>query len=78
MPKRPNKSLEIGEIPNNLEESYQVIVPTEKTNSFRILDINIYMTIGNKHLRSSSKEIDRDKVTDILEKSIKLVEDVGL
>ena len=30
MPKRPNKSLEIGEIPNNLEESYQVIVPTEK------------------------------------------------
>ena len=40
-----------------LEESYQVIVPTDKTNSFRCMDTKKYMNMVNEHLRCSSNEV---------------------
>ena len=52
------------------EESDQVIVLTDKTNSFGSMDAKKHMTMLNEHLRCSSKEIDRDKVREIyMEKS---------
>ena len=36
-----------------LEESDQVIFPTDKNNSFGCMDTKIYMTIVNEHLRCS-------------------------
>ena len=39
MPRRCNKNWDINETIRLLEESYQVIVPTDKTNSFRNMDM---------------------------------------
>ena len=60
-----------------LEESDQVIVPTDKTNSFRCMGMKKYMTMVNEHLRCPSKEIERDKVREIFEKSRELLDEVG-
>ena len=51
-----------------LEESDQVIFPTDKTNSFRCMYTKKYMAMVNEHLRCSSKEIEGDKVREIFEK----------
>ena len=67
----------MGEIFNNLEYIDQVIVPTDKTNSFRCLSMKEYMTMVNKYFRSSSNEIDRDKARDIFKKSRDLLYEVG-
>ena len=77
IPRIRKKNWDMGEIINNLEESDKAIVPTDKTNSFRSVDTKNYMITVNEHLRISSKEIDRDKVIDIFEKSRELVEDFG-
>ena len=60
-----------------LEESDQVIVITDKTNSFICMDTKKYMTMVNGHLRCSSKEIERDKLREIFEKAIELWNEVG-
>ena len=60
-----------------LEESDQVIFPTDKTNSFRTMDTEKYMTMVNEHLRCSSREIERDRVKEIVEKSRELLNEVG-
>ena len=67
----------MGETLRNLEESDQVMVPTDKTNIFRSVDTKKYMTMVNEHFRCSSKEIDRDKVRYIFEKARELVHEVG-
>ena len=48
-----------------LEERDQVIVTTDKTNIFRYVDTQKYMTMFNEHLRCSSKIFERDKVRDL-------------
>ena len=66
----------MGEILNNLEESDKVIVTTDNTNSFRSVDTKKNMTMVNENLISSSKEIYRDKLRNILRKIRELVDDV--
>ena len=63
----------MGEIFNDLDESDQVIVPTDKTNSFISLDTK-NMTMVNEHLRSLLREIDRDKAGEIFEKAKEFVD----
>ena len=57
MPIRCKKNWDMNETIRILEESYQVIVPTDKTNSFRCMDTKKYMTMVNEHLRCSSNEV---------------------
>ena len=59
----------MGKIFDNLEDSDQVIVPNDKTNGFRCVDTEKYMNMVNECLRCSSKEIERDKVREIFDKS---------
>ena len=49
MPRTCNNNLEMGEIFKNLEDSYQVIVQTDKTNIFRSVKTKKYMTTVNEH-----------------------------
>ena len=67
MPRRCKKNWDINETIRLLDESDQIIVPTDKTNSFRNMDTEKYMTMVNEHLRCSSREIERDKVREIFE-----------
>ena len=62
------KKWEMGEIFTNLEGSDQVIIPTDKINSFRSASTNKYMTMVNEHLGISANEIYRDKLRAIFEK----------
>ena len=65
MPRKCKNNWEMGETLSILEESDQVIVPTDKTDSFRIMDTKKYMTMVNENLRCSSKKIYRDRLREI-------------
>ena len=78
MPRIFKNKWDMGEIFTNLEGSDQVIIPTDKINSFRSASTNKYMTMVNEHLGISANEIYRDKVIDIFEKVRELVDEVGL
>ena len=69
MPRRCKKHWDINETIRLLDESDQVILPADKTNSFRNMDTEKYMTMVNENLRCSSREIERDKVREIFEKA---------
>ena len=49
IPIRCQKHWDMGEIFNNLEDSVQVIVPTDRTNSFWNVSTKIYMTMVNEN-----------------------------
>ena len=66
----------MGEILNNLEHIYQIIVPTDKINIYMI--VNNKNTIVNENLENSSKDIDRDKLREIFDKARELVGEVVL
>ena len=68
MPIRCRQNWNMGETLIILDESDKSIVPTDKNNSFRNMNIKKYMTMVNEHLRCSSNETDRDKVREIFEK----------
>ena len=67
---------DMGEILNNLEHIYQIIVPTDKINRYMI--VNNKKTIVNENLENSSKDIDRDKLREIFDKASELVGEVVL
>ena len=71
------KNFEVDDIINNLEDSYKLIVITDKNNSFRSLYTKEYMTMVNENLENSSNEIDRGKARYIFDKSRELVDEVG-
>ena len=47
MPRICKKNWDMGKIFNNLDESDQVIVPTNKNDSFRSVSTEKYMTMVN-------------------------------
>ena len=72
IPRRCKKIWDVNETIRILEEIDQVIVPTDKTNSFRWMDTEKYMTMVNESLIFSSKQIERDKVRGIFDKEREL------
>ena len=77
MPRRFKNNWDMDEIFNNLEDSYELIVPNNKTNSFRSVSTEKYMTMVNEHLRISSNKIYMDKLRETFEKLGELVDEVG-
>ena len=77
MPRICKKNWDMGKIFNNLDESDQVIVPTNKNDSFRSVSTEKYMTMVNEHLRISSNKIYMDKLRETFEKLGELVDEVG-
>ena len=69
---------EIGEIYNNLDFRNQVIVSTDKTNSFMSVSTKQYMPMVYKYLRHLLNKLDIDKVKEIYEKERELVDEIGL
>ena len=66
----------MGDIFNNLKDSNQVIVSTDKTNSFRSVAMKECMTMVDEHLVNLVKEIERYKVREILDKAIELMDEI--
>ena len=69
IPKKRKNNFKKGKTLRILEESDKLIIPTDKTNSFRSVETKQYMTMANKNLRCSSREVYRDKVREIFEKN---------
>ena len=78
MPRVCKKNYDMNEKIRILEESDQVIFPTDKNNSFGCMDTKKYMTMVNEHFICPSKEIKIYKMREIFEKSIELLDEVGI
>ena len=61
----------------SIEESEIVIVPTDKTNMFISMRKYKYKTIVKEHLKQSTREIQRVRVTEIFEEAKVLVDAIG-
>jgi len=69
-----NKAREIRLLAKSLqEEESQVVVPTDKTNSFRIVKKEKYISWVNNHLESAASEISTDKLQFIFGEAEKLL-----
>ena len=51
----------MGIILNNSEVGNQLIIPTDKTNSFKCFTTKLYLPILNEDLVNLEKRIDREK-----------------
>ena len=48
-----------------LRKSEEVVIATDKTNSYSLTPIEKYKTWVNEHLKKAAKEIDRERITEI-------------
>ena len=58
----------------NLRDTKTVVIPTDKTNSFRCIDIRDYKDWAIKHLLKNGKEIPRSKLIQTLDEAKELLE----
>ena len=62
------KSSDIRSLVSQLKTSiYTVVVPTDKTNSFRTMDVHAYEKQMLQHLQANGREIDRDYVRTVFD-----------
>ena len=59
-----------------LQKTNLVAIPTDKTNSVQLLDLNTYKKQVKKHLELSATEIKRDILTNLYEEAITIAENV--
>ena len=57
----------ISQLLENLRESDQVVIATDKTNSFKLITLEKYKKWVLEHLQQSAKEIDRERMVEIYE-----------
>ena len=70
-----NTSKRIGDIMNKLKKFPSlVIVPTDKTNSYRSMEIDKYEKLVVQHLIESGEEISRSRLIEIHDKGMDLLE----
>jgi hypothetical protein len=74
----PNaRSQEIRDLTNQVAESNNLIIPTDKTNSFTTMEVNEYkQKVVIRHLLKDGKVIPRERLTEAHEQSIKLMESI--
>ena len=59
----------------DLKDKDQVIIPTDKTNSFELLDIKTLDLFIQKHLNKKAKQIDKARLSSTVDEAIKLIDD---
>ncbi len=70
------KSSEVKDIQTQLKgDDNQVVVPTDKTSSFRVVKIKDYIKWVLKHLKKSAKEIDRERLIEVQKQAGILLEE---
>ena len=77
MIEKKEKYQEMRRLLQRSEESEILIVPTDKTNSFRSTRKINYTTMVVEHLRKSAREMDIEKVTEIFDYAKVLVDEIG-
>jgi GIY-YIG catalytic domain len=58
-----------------MDESEMVVIPTDKTNSFRIVPLSDYVSWVKQHLDKYGKEIPRSKLIEVTDKAMELLEE---
>ena len=77
MPEKKEKDQELRRILQSLEERDIVIVPTEKTNRFRMMKKEEYKTTLKENPQAISKRYREGNGTEIFEDSKVLVDAIG-
>jgi hypothetical protein len=71
----PNKkSQDLKDLCKGLQDTKTVVIPPDKTNSFRCIHICDYQDWAIKRLLKNGKEIPRSKLVEVLDKANKLLE----
>ena len=68
-------SASIQDVMKNLKDTNQVIIPTDKTNSFELLDIKTLYIFIQKHINKKAKQIDKERLSTTVDEAIKLIEE---
>ena len=74
---KSSTSSNINQLLGHLRKASKVAVPTDKTNSFKIIEIDNYKSQVLKHLDTSATEVDRSKLVTISEKAKELLSKVS-
>ena len=61
----------------NIKKSSEIIVPIDKTSSFRAIKLDQYIKWLENHLKESATVTSRNKLVEISTKASKLLEKVG-
>jgi hypothetical protein len=73
-----NKAKEIRFLEAKLKEHLdRVVIPTDKTNSFKVVDKEKYIKWVLDHLKTDAIEVSADKLVKIHEEGIKLLSTLG-
>ena len=59
----------------SLKDTNQVIIPTDKTNSFELLDIKTLDIFIQKHINKKAKQIDKERLSTTVDEALKLIEE---
>lgn len=59
-----------------LKKTNKVVIPTDKTNSYRTVDINKYINWMEEHLESKAIKSSRDRIKDIYNDANKLLDEI--
>ena len=77
-PNETQKSKEIRRLEKILrEEGAKVVVPTDKINSFKVVEKVDYVKWVEGHLKSSAVEVSADKLVSIFDEAGELLDDLG-
>ena len=77
--KRPinMKDEEIKSMRKNVGKSSMVVIPTDKTNSFRTIELEEYIKWVKGHLEKLANISSRDKIVKIYKKAKEMLDDVN-
>ena len=59
-------------IKNNVN-NHLLVIPTDKTNSYQVLETYLYDKLVKKHILKNGEEVERSRIVEIYEKSHKLL-----
>lgn len=74
--KESAKSSKVNKTLTKLKTSTLVVVPTDKTNSFRTMETEKYKIEVLKHLESGAKEVPRAKLTEVQEQCFEKLDEI--
>ena len=73
-PKPSKKDKKIETILSSLNNTDLVAIPTDKTNTIQVVNLNDYKTWMQQHISSSTREIPRSKIIDLHKKATNLAD----
>jgi GIY-YIG catalytic domain len=72
-----SRSKQVRQLCNTLQHHHLVVVPTDKTNSFRLISTQQYINQMAFHLTRNAKEINRSRLTEVADEASSLLETIS-